>query len=137
MTLLGAQNVALGTDVSTPVGANGLPDLDPFFSLVTGRAALAQALLRRIITPTGALLGDPSYGHDVRVHLNDVAVSPRVVAVAVREQWLADERVVDCGVRVTFADGTYRIEGLVRDGDGPFRLVIAIGEVTAEILEAA
>lgn len=128
--------VDFGTDISTPVGDDGLPDLDPFFGLVDGYTALAQALLRRVITATGSVIDDPSYGHDVRVYLNDASPSPTAIAAAVRAQWLADERVEDARVVVTFAEGVLRIEGVILAGEGPFRLVLAIGAVTAEILTA-
>lgn len=125
-----------GTDIATPVGDDGLPDLDPFFGLVDGYTALAQALLRRVVTPTGAVIDDPAYGHDVRVYLNDADPSPTAIAAAVRAQWLADERVEDARVVVTFADNALRIEGVVLAGEGPFRLVLAVSAVTAEILTA-
>ena len=59
------------------------------------------------------------------------------IAAAVRSQWLADERVLDAQVAVTFADETLRIEGFVESSAGPFRLVIAVGSVTSALLVAA
>ena len=128
-------SIDLGTDISTPLDpATGLPDLDPFFGLVDGIEQLAQALHARIVTPTGALIDDLSFGHDVRENLNDASPSTSRIAAAVRSQWLADERVLDAQVSVTFEGETLRIEGLVESGEGPFRLVIAVGSVTSALL---
>lgn len=128
-------SVDLGTDISTPIDpGTGLPDLDPFFGLVDGIEGLAQALFARIVTPTGALIDDLSYGHDVRENLNDSSPSTTRIAAAVRSQWLADERVLDAQVDVTFEGETLRIEGLVESGEAPFRLVVAVGSVTSALL---
>ena len=54
-----------GIDVST------FPDLDPAFSLVSGREALAQSLTRRLQTPRGALPFHPDDGIDVRDWLHE------------------------------------------------------------------
>lgn len=128
-------SIDLGFDISTPLDPDtGLPDLDPFFGLVDGIEQLAQALHARIVTPTGALLDDLSYGHDVRENINDSSPSPARIAAAVRSQWLADERVLDAQVGVTFEGETLRIEGFVESSAGPFRLVIAIGALTSALL---
>lgn len=128
-------SIDLGTDISTPVDpATGLPDLDPFFGLVDGIEGLAQALFARIVTPTGGLIDDLSYGHDVRENLNDSAPSPSRIAAAVTSQWLADERVLGAEVSVTFEGEALTISGLVESSEGPFRLVIAVGDVTPALL---
>src|SRR5690606_6969920 len=46
-------------------------DLDPSFGLVSGRRALAQAILARLDTPQGALWYDPDYGRDLKRWLNE------------------------------------------------------------------
>lgn len=128
-------SIDLGFDISTPLDPDtGLPDLDPFFGLVDGIEQLAQALFARIVTPTGALVDDPTFGYDVRENLNDASPSPARIAAAVRSQWLADERVLDAQVGVTFEGETLRIEGFVESSAGPFRLVIAVGSVTSALL---
>ena len=122
----------LGLDISTPEAM----DLDPYFALVTGWEQLAQALARRITTPTGGLRDDAAYGFDVRAFLNELAPSVRVVAAAVREQWLADERVEDCDVSVTFDGETLSVTGAVLTSSGTFRLVLAVSAVTVALLRA-
>jgi hypothetical protein len=128
-------SIDLGLDISTPLDpATGLLDLDPFFGLIDGIEQLAQALHARIVTPTGALIDDLSYGHDVRENLNDSDPSPARIAAAVRSQWLDDERVLDAQVAVTFEGETLTITGFVESGAGPFRLVVAVGSVTSSLL---
>ena len=128
-------SVDLGLDISTPLDpVTGLPDLDPFFGLIDGIEQLAQALFARIVTPTGALVDDPSFGYDVRESLNDSDPSPARIAAAVRSQWLADERVLDAQVGVTFEGETLTVTGFVESSAGPFRLVIAIGALTSALL---
>jgi hypothetical protein len=130
-------SVDLGLDISTPIDPDtGLPDLDPFFGLIDSIEQLAQALHARIVTPTGALLDDLSYGFDVRESLNDSDPSPARIAAAVRSQWLADERALDAQVAVAFEGEALTIEGFVESSAGPFRLVIAVGSVTSALLSA-
>lgn len=130
----------LGTDISTPAGTDGLPGMDPAFRTVSGRTALAQALLRRLTTPRGSLVGDAGYGCDVRAWAND-ALSPgdlRRLEARVADELRADERVDDVAVVVTFAADVLRIVVRVRpvDGSAPLRLTLAVSTVTAELLSA-
>jgi len=124
--------VDFGLDISTP----GALDLDPYFAMVTGWEQLAQALARRILTPTGGLRDDAAYGFDVRAYLNDTPPPARVVAAEVRAQWLADERVEDCDVSVTFEGDTLSVAGVVLTSEGAFRLVLAVSAVTVSVLRA-
>ena len=83
----------------------------------------------------GSLYGVPVIvSEHVRENLNDASPSTSRIAAAVRSQWLADERVLDAQVAVTFADESLRIEGFVESSAGPFRLVIAIGALTSALL---
>jgi len=130
----------LGTDISTPAGTDGLPGLDPAFRVVSGRTALAQALLRRLTTPRGSLVGDAGYGHDVRAWANDTldAGALRRIEARVADELRADERVDDVAVVATFAAEVLRIVARVRpvDGSAPLRLTLAVSTVTAELLSA-
>ncbi len=58
-------------DVST------FPDLDSSFTLITGRRVIAEAILRRLLTPRGGLAYDPDFGLDVRGWLNEDCTRPR------------------------------------------------------------
>ncbi len=131
--------MTLGTDINTPI-TDGVPDLDPMFGLVSGRAALAQAIARRLTTRRGLLewIGDdPEYGHDVREYLGE-DVGPRaefVIASRVQAECLKDERVRAAQVTATLASGRLTLSIKLTDADGPFRLTLAVTGVTVELLK--
>src|SRR5581483_10431962 len=113
--------------------------LDPLFTPVQGRLALAQALARRLSTPTGqlAFIGDdPDYGFDVRSYCNETVTDGTLgeIAAQVTAQCLLDERVetADCQVTaVTTAAGTVLTIALtITDSAGPFLLVLSVTSVT-------
>lgn len=124
----------LGTDISTPDGL----DLDPMMRTVSGVRGLGQALARRLITPRGSLVDDASYGYDLRTRLNDsltTADLAQLGAVVARE-CERDERVESASARVTLANGALRATITGTTSAGPFRLVIAVSDVTADVLAA-
>ena len=130
----------LGTDISTPVSAEGLLDLDPTFALSTGRAQLAQAIGRRITTRRGTLAwigDDPDWGIDVRDYLGSDADAQTAfrIAAMVEAEVLRDERVRACQATATVADGTLTLSLRLADADGPFRLVLAVSAVTVDLLK--
>lgn len=101
---------------------------------------LAEALARRLITPRGALWYAPQYGTDLRVYLGEVlddAVTYEIERLATLEVE-KDERVESAEVRVTQAgrDGL-RLSILARTRLGPFRFVLHVTQVSAEVLYAA
>ena len=122
-----------GFDISTPDAA----DLDPLGTLVTGARALGQALARRLVTPRGGLLDDPSYGYDLRQLVGE-ALRPgdlATVQAEVADQCRADERVDDAAVSVKQSAGAVRVEIILAlEAVGPLRLVLAVSAVTSEIL---
>ena len=129
----------LGTDISTPVSDEGLLDLDPAMRLVSGRAMLAQAIGRRITTRPGALawIGESaSYGLDVRdqVGSDTDARTAFALAAAVQAEVLLDERVRACEVTATVVSGVLSLVLRLADADGPFRLTLAISDVTIDLL---
>lgn len=133
--------VDLGADISTPTDDEGLPDLDPFFRVVTGRKRLAQALARRLSTPQGDLArigDDPTYGYDLRALLNDTIPESRLPMIAARvtREIEADECVDAADVTVTLDGTALRVTCLVSTAEGPLRLVLAVTAVTVEILAA-
>lgn len=123
-----------GTDIHTP---NAM-DLDPAFSFVAGLQALGEALARRCVTARGSLEGDPSYGYDVRQHLNDDAPDVATIGAAVTEELGKDERVDAVTASVKF-DSVAELLTITATGFastvGPFRLVIAIDAVTVALLD--
>jgi hypothetical protein len=127
-------NANIGADINCVSG------LDPLFTLVTGRTALAQAIARRLQTPRGTLawIGDTAdYGYDVRQHLGD-DLTPRLqslIASRVEAEALADERVRAATATVTLLAGTLRIALQISDAAGPFRLTLSIDAVTVTALQ--
>lgn len=125
--------VTYGVDVST------VPGLDPMFRLIDGRRAVAEVVARRYSTPNGALLDDPDFGLDVRGLLNeslDAATLYRWRAAMATEA-LKDERVLDADVAFAadLVAGTLRVTIALTLADGPFTLVLGIGQLTVELLQ--
>lgn len=125
-----------GSDIATPDAA----DLDPYFSTVAGWRGLGQALGRRLITPRGTLIDDPSFGFDVRSAVNSALTPTQIAALEsdLADELVGDERVETAAVSVAFAAGSSRltIRATIETADGPFRLVLAVSAVTTEILAA-
>lgn len=123
----------MAADPSNPVdfGSDiaGVFDIDPTLSVVEGRPALAHALLRRITTPRGTLIGDPSYGYDV-TGLIGSTVPMSVVEQRVLEQILAEEGVEDARVTAELVNDTVTITMHVVDSEGPFDLVLTSSQLT-------
>lgn len=128
-------SVDFGVDVSTPDGM----DLDPYFVFTSGEETLAQALLRRLVTPRGslALVGDdPAYGFDLRAVLNDDEPNMAAIENGIVEQFELDERVERATAAVTFDDATetLRVVATAYTAAGPFRLTLDVSSVTAVLL---
>lgn len=129
----------LGTDISTPLSEEGLLDLDPGLRLVSGRTMLAQAIGRRITTRPGSLawIGESdTYGIDVRDALGSDTDSRGAFALgaAVQAEVLRDERVRACDVTPTLAGGALALVLRLADADGPFRLTVAVSDLTIDLL---
>lgn len=122
----------LGTDLSL------VPDLT--FELVTGFDCLAEAIVRRLTTPSGALFYDPDYGLDVREWLND-AMTDEVLAEltqAITEQLEEDPRVTGVEVSVQrLAARTVLIGAALETLAGPFDLVMTVDDVKVDVLHAS
>lgn len=127
-------------DINTPIGADGVIDLDPAFGLVSERLALVQALARRVTTERGTLAwigDDPEYGDDVRAFLGDDVEARQsfVVASRVERELLRDERVRGARVAASIASGRLTISAQVSDASGPFRFTLAVTAVSVETLK--
>lgn len=114
-----------------------LDDTMSDFRTVSGRVALAQALVRRWITERGELLDDPSYGTDLTDFLNsdlDRRELGQFVSIATAEA-LKDERVLAISGSAELTDtGVLNATFIVTDAAGPFELTIGIDDVTVELL---
>lgn len=124
-----------GSDVST------FPDLDPTFTPISGRRAIAEAVARGLVMPHGQLLaiGDrPDCGYDLRSQLS-ARMTPdkeQRIKTAVEAEALRDERVLAVTVSATYdaAARTLRVQLFLETSIGPFAMVLAVGEVTADLL---
>lgn len=129
-------NVDFGRDI------RAVNDLDVSFSLVGGEENLGNALARRLSTTRGYLFrafgGDPDYGLGLINWLNADFTAPTIAALEteIEAECRKDERVQDCNATVTHTFGTQSIlvELEVTTAEGPFRLVLKIGDLTVEIL---
>jgi hypothetical protein len=117
-----------GTDVSCT------DDLSPTLELVDPRStrAIAEALLRRLDCPRGALPDDADYGLDLRSYCNrgHTADELRTLADRIRGECEKDDRVERAVVTVTagVASDTLRVQIAVTPVDvelGGFSLVLA------------
>ena len=115
----------------------GVTSVDYALSTVSGRQALAEAILRRLTTRRGGLFYAPSYGFDV-LGLIGSTVSASEVEQRVLEQALLEEEVEDATCTVTFADvGATRsitVELNITDAEGPFDLTLSASELTISAL---
>lgn len=115
----------LGSDIA------GVFDLDTALSVVTGRTALAQQILRRLTTPRGGLPGTPTYGYDLE-SLIGANIIASVVEQRVEEQVLDEEEVRDASADVVFDARSSQLTVTINavDSQGPFELVLSANELT-------
>lgn len=115
----------------------GINDLDLAMREVSGRELLAQAIARRLQTPRGGLFYDNDYGYDLRALVNAPELPKKTVETNIENEVLKDERILDAVVDVRYegdpADQLF-VRLLLRDGTGPFALVLSVSDVTVEIL---
>lgn len=99
-------NLGYGRDLSCVVDfASDYSEVDP-----QSTRALAEALIRRSITPRGALLDDRDYGTDVRgmLHIGVDANRLRMLGGQLRAEYLKDDRVDEATVTVAATDPSAR-----------------------------
>lgn len=127
----------MATDFGTDLDCG--EDLSPTLGLVSGRRALAQAILRRLTTARGTLERHPTYGLDLRGWLSETLDASALLRLqqGIQAQCLEDERVLRAAVSV---DGRQPRKLVVRltltTAEGPFRLVIGASQLTVDLLEA-
>lgn len=121
----------MATDYGTDVSCS--TSLDPYFSLVSGPEGVAQAIARRLQTPLGGLLTDPTYGFDLRALLNSGLTQAAVLAIqtGVEAQCLYDERVDSASVSVEVVGSsgvcTVGVSPVLVDGE-TFTLTFTLSE---------
>jgi hypothetical protein len=113
-----------GSDVSC------VTDIDPFFTVVTGSTAVAQAYARRLQTVHGAWFADLDYGFSVIERLNDT-VDPRLIFEienGMEAEAVKDPRIQSAEASVTFSERESKLTANVKLilATGPFDLVFEI-----------
>jgi phage baseplate assembly protein W len=131
-----SQLLAEGTDYGFDVLV--FPDLDASFSLVNDSRVLGEALARRLLTPRGRLDFHPNYGLDIRDFLNDAVTQDSLfrLQAAAEAECEQDERVLDASVRATYDPDAEKLTLTISidASSGPFKFVLAVTDLTAELL---
>lgn len=106
------------------------------FPEISGRPLLIEALLRRLVTRRGSLLGSPDYGTDVRAWINkDVSKADAArLGGLISAELAKDERVRSAAATATFANSTLTVLITIVDGAGPFKLTVAVTDATLKLL---
>jgi hypothetical protein len=116
-------------------------DLDPGMGEASGILGVKQACYRRLITQRGQLLGDPSYGLDVRDFLSAEVTATALAQIpgTVDAELLKDERVASSSTVATWDARTSRLRLAItiETAAGPFTMTLAVDNVAAVLLEEA
>lgn len=129
--------VDYGTDVSTYRDG----DLDPTFTIISGRRVISEAVARRLETPRGTCLRDPNYGSDTRGWLNrDFVAAEKTLfrlKALIEAEAEKDERVLGAEASIAYdpAIQKLRVVIMLEAAGGPFQLVLDITQVSVAIIE--
>lgn len=121
---------------TNPITGQALP------SFATGRANLAGAIMRRLTTTRGQLVDvvTPSttanYGNDQSENLNADLTTRElgIIAAGVDAELKKDERIVRTSTTCTGSSNALLEEITVTDGVGPFKLILAVTDVSTTLL---
>ncbi len=107
------------------------------FELVSGRAALVQAILRRFQTRRGTLVDDPDYGLDLTDWVGKRTDTAQLLAwqQALQAEARKDQRVRSARARLTtLPSGVLRFTLALETAEGPFSLTVQVSEVSVDLL---
>lgn len=145
-SIIAPTDPSLGIDVDTfLINVDGVPDLDPNFTLINGPKAVAQSVARYWLSDNGSLITNEAAGTNIR-DLLSAEFDARPDAVSFVKALLAsearrDERVEDIAITLTLDAQMLTIQAIVTSAnpaDSPFSFVLTIDKVTkATILEVA
>lgn len=152
LAALDIQTMMFSGDPGPPVGPDTTPDptvrergddLDvrtdvsrTSFSLAAGVRNIGNALARRLITPRGGLLYDPSYGTDIRAYVNAGFTASKLAQLAseIETEVLKDARVASAAVAVQIAGSSMTISLTVDLAQGPFELIFRSDGLSVELI---
>jgi phage baseplate assembly protein W len=103
--------------------------------MVSGRAALGQAIGRRLQTPRGTLVDDRDYGFDLLGSLNDDLSASDLgkLQSAIDDECLKDPRVIAATSTVTVSGSsgalTLTATIVLTDTVGPFKFVVSVSDL--------
>lgn len=124
------------------LGWSATTDLTMPAIMVTGFRIVAEAIIRRWLTPRGGLLEDPSYGYDLTDAIGE-DIDPSDLArmsQAAAEEAQKDQRVRACYVTMGLintggTEPTLSVQARVETAAGPFTLVASVSNVTVTLLQ--
>jgi hypothetical protein len=129
---------AFGRDLKTVVDANGNVDITPGMLESTGRAVLAERLVRRQTTPRGSVIDAPNECFDIREWLskefNDANMSK--LRGTIKQELLNDVGVLTVDVVTTYdaAKRSFKVVESVVSSDGPFVLTLSVSQLSIDVL---
>jgi hypothetical protein len=108
------------------------------FVLISGARVVAEAILKRWLTPRGSCFWDLDLGHDVRQYLSAAIDSTRLSAIETQlaAEAQKDERVESCTVTASFDPTAKRftLKSRVTLVEGEtFSFVVGVDALTAEL----
>lgn len=114
-----------------------LDDLVMPSTMASGARCVAEAIVRRWSTSQGQLIDDPNYGFNL-IDLVSSSLTPAQLRRAGQQagaEAQKDERVLSCAATVTLTvAGLINVVGNVTTANGPFKLVVAVTQVTTTLL---
>lgn len=127
-----------GRDLRTVVDVNGNVDITPGMLESTGRAVLAERLVRRQTTPLGSVQGSPNDCFDIRDWMSK-EFDPKTISQlrgTIRQELLKDVGCLDVDVTMTYdvAAKKLTIKEQITSSSGPFTLTLAVTALTLDIL---
>lgn len=123
-----------GTDIDL---STSLPRV---FAIVSGQRNVANAYARRLQCQRTGLITDPNYGYDVRPFCN-ITLTPAALAELQSNmvaEGLKDERIQEIAVNLVPPPsllGKMLAHVTITTADGPFDLILAISEVSVDVLD--
>jgi len=120
----------LGQDLSC------IDDLLPSGLVVSGGRLIAEAAIRRLTTPRGALLEDPDYGLDIHDWIND-GMTPLEFAARradVEAELLKDARIAGADVSLQLVQGVAILAIALDTVVGNVSLVASVSAINVQLL---